>query len=112
MVNRKLIRPSLSEIKDQMPRYGGPPRKRVPPEVTNAENYYYIKQMAARTPMVVKLTDGEEIRGVIEWYDKQCVKVHRQDGPNLLILKHSIKYMYKQNEDQDQEQDEVDLDES
>ena len=62
MVNRKLIRPSLSEIKDQMPRYGPVPRKRVPPEVTNAENYYYIKQMAAKTPMIVKLTDGEEIR--------------------------------------------------
>lgn len=108
MVNRKLIRPSLSDIKDQMPRYGPTPRKRVPPEVTNAENYYYIKQMAAKTPMIVKLTDGEEIHGVIEWYDKNCIKVHRSEGPNLLILKHVIKYMYKQNEDQ--EPDEVDLD--
>jgi hypothetical protein len=36
MVNRKLIRPSLSDIKDQMPRYGPVPRKKVPPEVTNA----------------------------------------------------------------------------
>ena len=107
MVNRKLIRPSLSEIKDQMPRYGSVPRKRVPPEVTNAENYYYIKQMQSRTPMVVILDQGETIRGVIEWYDKNCIKVHRNDGPNLLILKHVIKYMYKQNEDQ--EPDEVDL---
>ena len=107
MVNRKLIRPSLSDIKDQMPRPSMMPRKRVPPDVTNAENYYYIKQMAAKTPMVVKLIDGEEIRGVIEWYDKKCIKVHRQEGPNLLILKHVIKYMYKLNEDQ--EPDEVDL---
>jgi len=107
MVNRKLIRPSLSEIKDQMPRYGATQRKRVPPEVTNAENYYYIKQMAAKTPMVVHLMDGEEIRGVIEWYDKSCIKVHRQGEPNLLILKHAIKYMYKQHEDM--EPDEVDL---
>jgi sRNA-binding regulator protein Hfq len=61
--------------------------------------------------MVVKLIDGEEIRGVIEWYDRSCIKVHRQDGPNLLILKHTIKYMFKQNEDQDpdQEPDDVDL---
>jgi sRNA-binding regulator protein Hfq len=107
MVNRKLIRTSLSEIKDQMPRYGAAPRKRVPPDATNAENYYYIKQMAAKTPMVVTLIDGEEIRGIIEWYDKHCIKVHRQDGPNLLILKQVIKYMHKQNEDQ--EPDEVDL---
>jgi host factor-I protein len=108
MVNRKLIRPSLSELKDQIPRYGAAQRKRVPPDVTNAENYYYIKQMAAKTPMVVKLVNDEEIRGILEWYDKNCIKVHRQDGPNLLILKHFIKYMYKQNEDQ--EPDEVDLD--
>ena len=109
MVNRKLIRPSLSEIKDQNPRYGGSaPRKRVPPDSTNAENYYYIKQMAAKTPMVIKLTDGEEIRGVIEWYDKNCIKVHRPGGPNLLVLKHVIKYLYKQNEDM--EPDEMDMD--
>ena len=107
MVNRKLIRPSLSEIKDQMPRYGSAPRKRIPHEVTNAENYYYIKQMDAKTPMVVKLVDGEEIRGVIEWYDKSCIKVHRSDGPNLLILKHVVKYIYKQNEDM--ENDDVDF---
>jgi len=108
MVNRKLIRPSLSEIKEQMPpRYGSAPRKRVPPETTNAENYYYLKQMAAKTPMVIKLTDGDEIRGIIEWYDKNCIKVHRSDGPNLLVAKHVIKYMYKQNDDMDS--DEMDI---
>ena len=107
MVNRKLIRPSLSEIKEQMPRYNNTQRKRVPPEVTNAENYYYIKQMAAKTPMVVRMLDGEEIRGAIEWYDRNCIKVHRQDGPNLLVMKHSIKYIYKQHEDHDP--DDVDM---
>jgi host factor-I protein len=100
MVSRKLMRPSLSNIKDQLPRYGSVPRKSVPTEITNAENYYYIKQMAAKTPMIVKLTNGEEIRGVIERYDKSCIEVHRSYGPNLLILKHVIKYMYKQKEDQ------------
>ena len=106
MVNRKLIRPSLSEIQDQM---GGrmQRKKPAPPEQTNAENFYYIKQMQARTPMVVVLNTGGQIRGVLEWYDKNCIKIHRSEGPNLLILKHVIKYMYKQNEDQ--EPDEVDL---
>jgi len=108
MVNRKLIRPSLSEIKEQRPHYGSAPRgKRPPPDITHAENYYYKKQMDAKTPMVVKLTDDEEIRGVIEWYDKNCIKVHRSDGPNVLIPKHVIKYIYKQIEDM--ETDEVDM---
>ena len=99
MVNRKLIRPSLIDLRDQMPAdYATAQRKRVPPEQTNAEQYYYLKQMTSRTPIVVKLVDGEEICGVIEWYDMDCIKVNRDDGPNLLIPKHSIKYLFKQDE--------------
>lgn len=93
-MNRKLIRPTLSEIQDQM---GGrvQRKKPTPPEQTNAENFYYIKQMQARTPMVVVLDGGEIIRGVIEWYDKNCIKVHRGNEPNLLIMKSTVRYMYK-----------------
>ena len=43
----------------------------------------------------VVLKDGEELRGVIEWYDKNCLKINRDDGPNLLVYKPAIKYMYK-----------------
>ena len=97
-MNRKLIRPSLSEIQDQMGARNLPRKKPAPPEQTNAENFYYIKQMQARTPMVVVLDSGEIIRGVIEWYDKNCIKVHRANEPNLLIMKSFIRYMYKQTE--------------
>ena len=48
--------------------------------------------------MVIVLTDGEILRGVIEWYDRTCVKVHRTGEPNLLLYKSSIKYLYKENE--------------
>jgi len=96
-VNRKLIRPNLADLKESS---SSKPirRKPVPPEQTNAESFYYIKQMNSKTPMVLVLQDGEEIRGVIEWYDKNCLKVNRPDKPNILILKHNIKYMYKENE--------------
>jgi len=99
-VNRKLIRPTLSEIQDQMANRGAPQQRRkpTPPEQTNAESFYYIKQMQARTPMVVVLDTGEAIRGVIEWYDKSCIKVHRVGEPNLLIMKSAIRYMHKQSE--------------
>lgn len=80
---------------------GGGGKKPAPPETTNAENFYYQKQMQSRTPMVIVLQDGEEIHGVIEWYDKTCLKVNRDDGdPNLLIYKPAIKYMYKEGENQ------------
>ena len=77
----------------------GKQAKAAPPEVTNAENYYYLKQMNAKTPMVVVLTDGEQVRGWIEWYDRASIKVNREGAPNLLIQKHCIKYCYKQEEE-------------
>lgn len=70
-------------------------RKPLPPEKTHAEEFYYQKQMTARTPVQVTLNDGEQVRGIIEWYDKDCIKVHREDAPNVLIYKRWIKYIAK-----------------
>ena len=135
-MNRKLIRPNLSEIKDKMglpakgpsgegltptpppltaggepnpavnpsaataPQGTGSPRRRIaPPEQTNAESFYYLKQMQSKTPMVIVLQDDEKVRGVIEWYDKHCLKINRIKEPNVLVPKHNIKYIYKQEEE-------------
>ena len=102
---RKLIRPDLTEIKDQMPAKAYRQRKPIPPEQTHAESFYFLKQMTNKTRMVIKLKDGEEIRGVIEWYDKHALKVHRPTEPNILLLKDNVKYMYKENEDKDEDRD-------
>lgn len=96
--HRRLIRPNLSELKNQLGPRGAPRRKQVPPEQTNAEAFYYLKQMNSRTPMVVVLKDGEELHGVIEWYDRTCIKVNRVGAPNLMVMKDCIKYMYKEDE--------------
>jgi sRNA-binding regulator protein Hfq len=106
--NRKLIRPALNrndhprtevdrrERNDRSASSNG--KKTPPPEQTHAENFYYQKQMQTKTPMVMVLQDGEEVHGVIEWYDKYCLKVNRTGASNLLIYKPSIKYMYKESE--------------
>ncbi len=113
-MNRKLIRTTLAEVKEReqqqqqqarrivhepppQPQHSHPTasKKKIPPEQTNAESFYYKKQMDSHTPMVIVLQDNEELRGTIEWYDKNSIKLHRLEGPNLLILKHNIKYMYK-----------------
>lgn len=96
--NRRLMRPPLAnnDAKAQRPpRKNGMPKKGAPPEQTNAENFYYLKQMQAKTPMTIVLKDGEVLNGVIEWYDKNCLKVNREGAPNLLVYKANIKYMYK-----------------
>jgi sRNA-binding regulator protein Hfq len=80
-------------------------RKRTPPPLeTNAELFYYKKQIDAHTPMVIVLQDGEEIEGTIEWYDRGALKVNRREAPNLLVLKHNIKYMFKQEEREGQKE--------
>ncbi len=100
VANRKLIRSSLADIRREQG-ISRPPlsRKPTPPEQTNAEAFYYLKQMQTRTPMVLRLVDGEELRGWIEWYDKDVIKLNRDGAPNLLVPKHAIKYMYKEEEE-------------
>lgn len=70
-------------------------KKKVPPTETGAENFYYKKQIDSRTTMVIVLSDGEEIVGTIEWYDREALKVNRPSEPNILLLKQNIKYMFK-----------------
>lgn len=110
--NRKLIRPSLTrndhnhgnhmaspaERRDRPERPSG--GKKIPPaEQTNAENFYYQKQMQSKTPMVVVLRDGEELHGTIEWYDRNCLKLIRPNGQsNVLVYKPAVKYMFKEGE--------------
>lgn len=107
MVNRKLFRPTLTDVKEQYPPrppqpqpQAAPPRKKpAPPEQTHAENFYYVKQMQGRTPVAVVLSDGEVLRGTVEWYDRDCIKLTRYGSPNLLVYKHCIKYLYKEGEE-------------
>ena len=62
--NRRLIRPSLIPAKEPVgPRRNLKP-KSSPPDQTNAESFYYVKQMATRTPMVIVLSDGETFQGI------------------------------------------------
>ena len=108
--NRKLIRPSLSRNDhnhshahnhppaERRDRAAAPAKKSAPTEQTNAENFYYQKQMQSKTQMVIVLRDGEEVHGVIEWYDKACIKLNRNGAPNLMIYKPAIKYMFKEGE--------------
>jgi host factor-I protein len=136
-MNRKLIRPDLTAIKEKIGRTptvktaadpptvtalpaeaalaaggnlagnaasapqgtGSSRRKIAPPEQTNAESFYDLKQMQSKTPMVIVLQDDEKLRGIIEWYDKHCLKINRIKEPNVVVPKHNIKYLYKQDEE-------------
>jgi sRNA-binding regulator protein Hfq len=87
-----------AERREPRDRSAGPAKKIAPSEQTNAENFYYQKQMQSKTPMVVVLRDGEEVHGYIEWYDRNCIKLNRSGAANLMIYKPAIKYMFKEGE--------------
>src|SRR5260370_9254519 len=100
MVNRRLFRPSFPDVKEPSPirpQHNGPipSKKPAPPEITHAENFYWVKQMQPHTPMAVVLEGGEVLRGKIEWYDRDCINLTRQGSPNLLIFKRVIMYVSK-----------------
>jgi sRNA-binding regulator protein Hfq len=105
-MNRRLIRPNLAEIREKENREREAAKKKLhPPYDTFAENYYYLKQMNKRTRMAVVFADGEVAQGFVEWYDRHCFKLNRDDAPNLLVYKTNIKYLYKVEDVKEEEDD-------
>jgi host factor-I protein len=48
-----------------------------------------------RTLVRVRLSDNEEVDGIIEFYDTHFIRLTREGGPNLFLYKHDIKYLYE-----------------
>lgn len=63
---------------------------------SHAEALYFQKQMQTQTQMVFVLEDGESIQGVVEWFDRDTIKV--RNCTRTLIFKRSVKYLYKAGE--------------
>jgi len=68
------------------------------PETTYRETEYIDKLSKNKTPVVVKLIDGEEVRGWIEYYDKDIIRITRSVQPNLFIYKNRVKYLFEDSE--------------
>jgi len=49
--------------------------------------------------MSVVLDSGEVLRGIIEWYDRDCIKLTREGAPNLMVFKRHIRFVHKEGED-------------
>jgi sRNA-binding regulator protein Hfq len=113
---RRLIRPNLalrSAPARQPTIFGHGPAltARAMPDGTvedssHAEVFYFQKQIQAQTRMIVMLENGDELEGVIEWYDRYAIKLRNvghggmQTGARtrVLVYKDSIRYIYKAGE--------------
>jgi len=67
-------------------------------ESTHAEVFYFQKQVQTQTPLVIQLEDGQELEGVIEWYDRCSIKLRLNNRQRALVYKSAIKYIYKAGE--------------
>ncbi len=63
---------------------------------SHAEAFYFQKQVQAQTLMCFVLSDGERVEGIIEWYDRNSIKI--RNSTRTLIYKSCIKYLYKAGE--------------
>jgi len=70
-------------------------KKAPPPESTNEEAAYLKRLAEKQTPISLKLVSGETLRGWIEYYDKDIIRVTRSVQPNLFIYKNRVKYLFE-----------------
>ena len=66
------------------------------PEQTFEETKYLKRLIEAATQVRVKLADGEEVVGTIEYYDHSFIRLTRKGQANLFIFKHDIKYLMEE----------------
>ncbi|MEO6924048.1 MAG: RNA chaperone Hfq [Bryocella sp.] len=103
--NRKLVRPQLIEgerrrdvqLQENPLSQAAMQEPRGVQESTHAEAFYFQKQVQQHTEMTVVLEDGEELSGVIEWYDKCVIKL-RSGRRRTMVYKSCIKYIFKSSE--------------
>jgi host factor-I protein len=67
-------------------------RSKTPPPGETGQEALYLKSLSERKVSVtVKLRDGEQVKGWIEYFDDGMLRLTREGKPNLFIYKHQIR---------------------
>ncbi len=67
-------------------------RSKAPPPGETGQEALYLRSLSDRqVAVVIKLRDGETVRGWIEYFDDSMVRLTREGRPNLFIYKHQIR---------------------
>lgn len=73
---------------------------KAPPPEDTLEEASYLKSLGEKQKQVsIKLVDGEIVRGWIEYYDRDMVRLTREGAANLFIFKHEIMYIAESGKD-------------
>jgi host factor-I protein len=66
-------------------------KSKVPPPNETGQEAQYLKALSEKQTVVsIKLTGGEVVRGWIEYFDQDMIRLTREGSPNLFIYKHDI----------------------
>lgn len=65
------------------------------PDQTYEEVKYLRHLIDDRVPVKVRLSDNQEVAGIVEFYDANFIRITREGEPNLFLFKHDIKYLYE-----------------
>ena len=65
------------------------------PEQTFEEVKYLRYLIDNGVAVCIRLSDNEEVRGTIEFFDSNLIRLTREAAPNLFLYKHEIKYIYE-----------------
>ncbi|MFZ1085316.1 MAG: RNA chaperone Hfq [Terracidiphilus sp.] len=65
--------------------------KTPPPDETGQESLYLRSLSDRQVNVQIKLSDGETVRGWIEYFDEGMLRLTREGKPNLFIYKQQIR---------------------
>jgi len=65
------------------------------PEQTFEEVKYLRYLIDNDVPVCIRLSDNEEVRGTVEFFDSNLIRLTRSGAPNLFLYKHEIKYIFE-----------------
>ena len=96
---RKLIRPSQEELEQLKKQYADEQpsnvkRLRIPPDKTGKEVLFITDRISSQKQVVIKLKNGRELKGFIEYYDLDFIRLTPKQGPNEFIFKKDILFLY------------------
>jgi host factor-I protein len=73
---------------------GSSKKPKTPPPDETYEEALYLKLLGEKQkPVSIKLMSGEIVKGWVEYYDKDMIRLTREGSPNLFIFKHEIMYV-------------------
>jgi hypothetical protein len=68
--------------------------KSAPARGGSSHEVAYLRQLIeGEVPVVIKIKGGEEVDGVIEYYDNSFIRLTRNGHPNLFIFKKDILHL-------------------